>query len=35
MPAYARKEIVREGEVGIYHCVARCVRRACPSGKRA
>jgi len=28
MPAYARKEIVREGEVGIYHCVARCVRRA-------
>ena len=28
MPAYARKEIVREGEVGIYHCIARCVRRA-------
>jgi REP element-mobilizing transposase RayT len=28
MPAYARKEIVREGEVGIYHCVSRCVRRA-------
>ena len=28
MPAYARKEIVREGEVGVYHCVARCVRRA-------
>jgi len=28
MPSYARKEIVREGEVGIYHCVARCVRRA-------
>ena len=28
MPAYARKEIVRDDEVGIYHCVARCVRRA-------
>jgi len=28
MPAYARREIVREGEVGVYHCVARCVRRA-------
>ena len=28
MPGYARREIVREGEVGIYHCVARCVRRA-------
>lgn len=28
MPGYARKEIVREGEVGIYHCVSRCVRRA-------
>jgi len=26
--AYARKEIVREGEVGIYHCVVRCGRRA-------
>jgi len=28
MPAYARKEIVDEGEVGVYHCMARCVRRA-------
>ena len=28
MPGFARKEIVREGEVGVYHCVARCVRRA-------
>jgi hypothetical protein len=28
MPAYARSEIVAEGEVGVYHCVARCVRRA-------
>ncbi len=28
MPAYARREIVPSGEVGVYHCVARCVRRA-------
>ena len=28
MPAYARKEIVDESEVGVYHCVSRCVRRA-------
>jgi len=28
MPAYARKEIVDEAVVGIYHCVSRCVRRA-------
>ena len=28
MPACARRELVREGEVGIYHCVQRCVRRA-------
>lgn len=28
MPAYARREIVAENEVGAYHCVARCVRRA-------
>jgi hypothetical protein len=28
MTACARKEIVREGEVGVYHCVSRCVRRA-------
>ncbi len=28
MPSYARKEIVAEGEVGIYHCLNRCVRRA-------
>ena len=28
MPSYARREIVADGEVGIYHCVNRCVRRA-------
>lgn len=28
MPAYARRQIVNEAEVGVYHCVARCVRRA-------
>ena len=35
MPAYARREIVREGEVGVYHCVARCVRRAFLCGSDA
>lgn len=33
MPSYARKDIVAEGEVGIYHCVNRCVRRAWLCGK--
>ena len=28
MPAYARREIVDASQVGIYHCVSRCVRRA-------
>jgi len=28
MPTYARSQIVRPDEVGVYHCVARCVRRA-------
>ena len=28
MPAYARREIVPSDEVGVYHCTARCVRRA-------
>ena len=28
MPATARREIVRDGEVGVYHCWGRCVRRA-------
>ena len=28
MPQFARKDIVIEGEVGIYHCITRCVRRA-------
>ncbi len=28
MPAYPRSQIVPTDEVGIYHCIARCVRRA-------
>jgi REP element-mobilizing transposase RayT len=28
MPAYARRKIVNENQVGVYHCIARCVRRA-------
>jgi REP element-mobilizing transposase RayT len=28
MPAYARREIVPSDKVGVYHCTARCVRRA-------
>ena len=28
MPAYARKDIVREGEVATYHCWSRCVQQA-------
>ena len=33
MPACARKEIVRDGEPGIYHCWSRCCRRAYLLGK--
>ena len=28
MPTYARRQIVIEDQVGVYHCIARCVRRA-------
>ena len=28
MPAYPRHVIVADDEVGVYHCIARCVRRA-------
>ena len=28
MPAYARSHIMPPDEIGVYHCVARCVRRA-------
>ncbi len=28
MPTYSRSRIVVEDEVGVYHCIARCVRRA-------
>jgi hypothetical protein len=27
MPAYARRQIVDESHVGVYHCASRCVRR--------
>ena len=27
MPPKPRKDVVREGEIGIYHCWSRCVRR--------
>ena len=28
LPTYARGQIVVEDQVGVYHCIARCVRRA-------
>ena len=28
MPTYSRRQIVVEDEVGVYHCISRCVRRA-------
>ena len=28
MPAYARREIVNEDDISVYHCMARCVRQA-------
>ena len=33
MPSFARREIVAGGEVGLYHCVSRCVRRAFLCGR--
>ena len=27
MPAYARSHIVPPDEVGVYHCMARCLRK--------
>ena len=28
MPTYARRQIVDESVVGVYHCMTRCMRRA-------
>ena len=28
MPQFARKYVLDDGEVGFYHCISRCVRRA-------
>jgi putative transposase len=28
IPTYARGQIVVEDQLGVYHCIARCVRRA-------
>ncbi len=28
VPASARRDIVQQAFVGVYHCIARCVRRA-------
>ena len=33
MPSCARKDVVREGESGVYHCISRCVRHAFLLGK--
>jgi hypothetical protein len=33
MPAYARREIVAETEVGVYHCVSRCCAAPFSAGK--
>ena len=33
MPGAPRREIVAEGEIGAYHCMARCVRRAYLCGR--
>ena len=35
MPGHARRDIVREGEIGTYHCYSRCVQRAFLCGEDA
>jgi hypothetical protein len=34
MPTYARRQIVVEDTVGVYHCIARCVRRSSVASTR-
>jgi hypothetical protein len=34
MPTYARGQIVVEDMVGVYHCIARCVRSGSPGPDR-
>ena len=33
MPGSARRELIATGEIGVYHCTARCVRRAYLCGR--
>jgi hypothetical protein len=32
MPVYPRRDIVADDKIGVYHCIARCVRKSFPCG---